>query len=70
MTASLKDAPVTSPVELGALEDHAARCNGLRGRLFRLQCALDTVDAFLSRRVISVLVVAFVGVEILVSLVS
>ncbi len=70
MTAALKDDPVTLSAELGALEDHAARCNGLRGRLFRLQCAIDTVDAFLSRRVISVLVVAVVGAGIFFSLAS
>ena len=69
-TASLKDAPTTSPAELDALGDHAARCNGLRGRLFRAQCALDAAEAFLRARVVSVFVVAFVGLGILYALVA
>ncbi len=67
-TASLKDAPVTSSAELDALGDHAAKCNGLRGRLFRVQCALDATEAFLSGRLVSVFVVALVGLGILYSL--
>ena len=69
-TASLKDAPVTSSAELDALRDHAAKCNGLRGRLFRAQCALDAAEAFLKGRVVSVFVVALVGLGILYSLVA
>ena len=69
-TATLKDASVTSPAELDALGDHAERCNGLRGPLFRAQCALDAAEAFLKGRVVSVFVVAFVGLGILYSLVA
>ena len=69
-TATLKDAPVTSPAELDALRDHAARCRGLRGPLFRVQCALDAAEAFLRGRVVSIFVVAFVGLGALYALVA
>ncbi len=69
-TATLQDATATSPAELDVLQDHAARCKGLRGRLFRVHCAVDTADAFLAGRVISVFVVAFIGLGFLFSLLA
>ena len=69
-TASRKDAPVTCSAELDALGDHAANCNGLRGPLFRAHCALDTAEAFLTGRVVSVFFVALVGLGALYALVA
>ncbi len=67
-TATLSDARETLPAELDALGDHAARCKAERGPLFRAQCALDAAEAFLTGRVVSVFVVAFVGLGLLYSL--
>ena len=67
---TLQDARATSPAELDALQDHAARCRGLCGWLFRVQCAFDSANAFLAGRVVSVFVVAFIGLGLLFSLLA
>ncbi len=68
-TASFEDAADTSPMELSALGAHVDRCNGLRGRLFGLQCAADSLIAFIAPRfVTTAVIVAFVfGVVSLVA---
>ncbi len=60
-TASFADAADTSPMELSALGAHVDRCNGLRGRMFGLQCAADSLIAFIAPRfVTTTVIVAFV----------
>jgi hypothetical protein len=67
-TASFADAADTSPMELSALGAHIDRCNGSRGRMFALQCAADSIIAFIAPRfVTTAVIVAFVfGVASLV----
>ena len=57
-TASYPDSANTSPGELTALGEHVDRCNGLRGRLFAIQCTADAVRAFVAPRFITTLVAA------------
>ena len=56
-------------MELSALGEHVDHCNGLRGRMFGLQCAADSLIAFIAPRfVTTTVVVALVfGVASLVS---
>lgn len=56
-------------MELSALGAHVDRCNGSRGRMFRLRCAADSLIAFIAPRfVTTAVVVAFVlGVVSLVT---
>jgi len=46
----------TSPMDLSALGAHVDRCNGLRGPMFGLRCAADTLSGFLAPRVVTTLV--------------
>ena len=46
----------TSPMDLSALGAHVDRCNGLRGPMFSLQCAADTLSGFLAPRIVTTLV--------------
>lgn len=68
-TSSYADAADTSPMELSALGAHVDRCNGSRGRMFALQCAADSLIAFIAPRfVTTTVIVAFVfGVASLVA---
>jgi len=56
-TASFADSADTTPMELSALGAHVDRCNGLRGRLFRLQCAADAMIAFVASRFVTTAVI-------------
>jgi hypothetical protein len=56
-TASFADTADTTPGELSALEAHVDRCNGLRGRMFRLQCAADAMIAFVAPRFVTTAVI-------------
>lgn len=56
-TASFADTADTTPMELSALGAHVDRCNGSRGRMFRLQCAADSVIAFVAPRFVTTVVV-------------
>ncbi|MEO8082118.1 MAG: hypothetical protein ABI641_16400 [Caldimonas sp.] len=56
-TASFPGAADTSPMELGALGAHVRRCNGLRGRLFAVHCAADSLVGFLAPRLTTTVVV-------------
>ena len=56
-TASVGDAPDTSPMELSALGEHLTICRGHAGRLFTLQCLAETANGFVSARFVSSLVV-------------
>lgn len=56
-TASFGNAVDTSPIELLALGEHFARCQGSRGRLFALRCAAQATHGFVSTRFVTTLVV-------------
>ncbi|HET9977256.1 MAG TPA: hypothetical protein VFQ20_07465 [Burkholderiaceae bacterium] len=51
------DAP-DSTQELTSLGEHLDHCKGSHGRLFTLQCVAETLDRFLSARLVTTLVVA------------
>ncbi len=55
-TAS-SDTADTTPMELSALGAHVDRCNGLRGRMFGLQCAADALVAFVAPRFVTTAVI-------------
>jgi hypothetical protein len=57
-TSSFADAADTSPMELSQLGAHIARCNGCRERWFTLRCVADALHDFVSRRIVTTLVVA------------
>jgi hypothetical protein len=44
-------------MELSALGAHVDRCNGSRGRMFRLQCAADEMIAFVAPRFVTTAVI-------------
>lgn len=56
-TASFADAPDTSPMEITQLGDHFDRCQGARGRLFKLQCVAESMNGFMAPRFVTTLVV-------------
>jgi len=45
-----------SQTDLSALGAHVDRCNGLRGPMFGLRCAADTLSGFLAPRIVTTLV--------------
>ena len=57
-TASFPDATDTSPMELSELGDHVSRCNGCRGRWFKLRCTADAVHDFVAPRFVTTLFIA------------
>jgi hypothetical protein len=59
-TASFSDTADTTPLELSALGAHVDRCNGSRGRMFRLQCAADAMIAFVAPRFVTTAVIVAV----------
>jgi hypothetical protein len=56
-TASFADTADTTPMELSALGAHVDRCNGSRGRMFRLQCAADAMIGFVAPRFVTTAVI-------------
>ena len=56
-TASFADTTDTTPMELSALGAHVDRCNGSRGRLFRLQCAADAMIGFIAPRFVTTIII-------------
>jgi hypothetical protein len=56
-TASFPDTAETTPMELSALGAHVDRCNGSRGRMFRLQCAVDAMIGFVAPRFVTTAVI-------------
>lgn len=56
-TASACDAPDTTPGELHELGDHAERCRGAQGWLFRAHCAAESLSGFLAPRFVTTVVV-------------
>ena len=55
-TSAFAGDPDTLPRDLSALGAHVDRCNGLRGPMFSLQCAADTLSGFLAPRIVTTLV--------------
>jgi len=53
---SIDGAADTLPMDLSALGAHVDRCNGLRGPMFGLRCAADTLSSFLAPRIVTTLV--------------
>jgi hypothetical protein len=56
-TAAIDGAADTSPMELFALGAHIDRCNGSRGRMFGLRCAVDAIHGFIAPRFVTTLIV-------------
>jgi len=56
-TSTIDSAADTSPMDLSTLGAHVDRCNGLRGRMFVLRCAADSLTGFLAPRIVTTLVV-------------
>lgn len=56
-TASVDRKMDTSAMELLALGEHFARCQGSRGRLFALRCAAEATHGFVATRFVTTLVV-------------
>ncbi|NDP59769.1 MAG: hypothetical protein GZ090_10490 [Oxalobacteraceae bacterium] len=48
----------TSPMELDALGAHLSHCRAVRGRYFAVHCAAERMNAYVSTRLITSLVVA------------
>lgn len=57
-TSSFGGTADTSPMELYALGEHLDHCKGLTGRWFALRCAAETMNGFVSARIVTTLVVA------------
>ena len=55
-TSAIDGEVETLPTDLSALGAHVDRCNGLRGPMFGLQCAADTLSGFLAPRIVTTLV--------------
>ena len=45
-------------MDLSALGEHLGHCKRAHGRLFTLQCLADTLNGFLSARLVTTLVLA------------
>lgn len=57
-TSTFSNQADTSPMELSALGEHLGHCKGAHGRLFSLHCVAETLNGFLSSRLVTTLVVA------------
>ena len=57
-TSTFSNSADTSPMELSALGEHLGQCKGAHGRLFTLHCVAETLNGFLSSRMVTTLVVA------------
>lgn len=57
-TSTFSNSADTSPMELSALGEHLGHCKGAHGRLFTLHCVAETLNGFLSSRLVTTLVVA------------
>lgn len=57
-TSTFSNSADTSPMDLSVLGDHLDHCKGTQGRLFTLHCVAETLNRFLSSRLVTTLVVA------------
>lgn len=55
-TASIPDAPDTSPMELSSLSGHFDVCQDSRGRWFGLHCLAEAAHGFVAPRFVTSLV--------------
>jgi len=55
-------------MELSDLHDHLDQCNASRGRLFALQGAADSFNAFVVRRPVTVWIAALVALIVVTRL--
>lgn len=54
-TASFGDAADTSPMELSELGEHLQHCSARSGRWARLRCAAESMNGFISTRLVTTL---------------
>jgi hypothetical protein len=54
-TASFGDAADTSPMELFDLGEHLQHCSARSGRWARLRCAAESMNGFISTRLVTTL---------------
>ena len=54
-TASFGDAADTSPMELSDLGEHLQHCSARSGRWVRLRCAAESMNGFVSTRLVTTL---------------
>lgn len=57
-TSTFSNNADTSPMELSALGEHLGHCQSTQGRLFTLRCLAETLNGFLSARLVTTLVLA------------
>jgi hypothetical protein len=67
-TASIGEGADTSPIELSDLHDHLDECNASRGRLFALQSAADSFNAFVVRRPVTIWIAALISLIVVTRL--
>jgi hypothetical protein len=54
-TASFGDAADTSPMELSELGEHLQHCSARSGKWARLRCAAESMNGFVSTRLVTTL---------------
>lgn len=59
-TASIADAPDTSPIDLTILKGHFKVCQESKGRWFDLQCLAESAHGFVAPRFVTSLVMVMV----------
>ncbi len=57
-TASFGGSADTSPMDLDALGEHLSHCNTVHGRFFAVHCAAERMNAYVTARLVTTLVVA------------
>jgi hypothetical protein len=67
-TSSIGDCTDTSPMELSDLHHHLDACHASRGRLFALQRAADSFNAFAVGRPVTIWVVALISLIVVTRL--
>ena len=68
-TASFGGSADTSPMDLDALGEHLSQCNTVHGRFFAMHCVAERMNAYVTARLVTTLVVAtllLVGISSLV----
>lgn len=63
-TASIPDAPDTSPMDLSSLSGHFDACQDSRGRWFSLHCLAESAHGFVAPRFVTSLVTVMIVVGI------
>ncbi|HYN58986.1 MAG TPA: hypothetical protein VET87_05450 [Rubrivivax sp.] len=64
-TASFGTEVHTSPMELRALNEHLQHCNAAHGMVFRLRCAAEALNGFVSTRLMTSLALVALPVLLL-----